>query len=291
MYIHLKSEERNKFRLFLSRELIIAFNMADHQRIHPAVDVEAPPTPTVPPLVPHEHQRSSTTIQKYQMKENGTGLRPLQVTHTIPVNPAEPKQPEKWSSSCSYCRCMCWALSILLLVLIIIGATAGILYLVFRPKLPSYSVDSLKISNLRLNLDMSLYAKFDIKITADNPNKKIGIYYEQGGRLSVSYTNMRLCEGTLPKFYQGHQNKTVLNVALTGRDQYGNTLMNALQQQQQTGSIPLDLKVDAPVAIKLGTLKLRKVRILGKCLLVVDSLTANKFISITANKCRFRLKL
>jgi hypothetical protein len=26
-------------------------------------------------------------------------------------------------------------------------------------------------------------------------------------------------------------------------------------------------------------------------LLVVDSLTANKFISITANKCRFRLKL
>lgn len=304
MYIHLKSEERNKFRLFLSWELIIAFSMADHQRIHPAVDVEAPPTPTVPPLVPHGHQRSSTTIQKDQMKENGTstspvdqqhhpplGLRPLQVTRTIPVIPAEPKQPEKRSSSCSYCRCMCWALSILLLVLIIIGATAGILYLVFRPKLPSYSVDSLKISNLRLNLDMSLYAKFDVKITADNPNKKIGIYYEQGGRLSVWYTNMRLCEGTLPKFYQGHQNKTVLNVALTGQNQYGNTLMNALQQQQQTGSIPLDLKVDAPVAIKLGTLKLRKVRILGKCLLVVDSLTANKFISITANKCRFRLKL
>jgi hypothetical protein len=308
MYIHLKSEERNKFRLFLSWELIIAFSMADHQRIHPAVDVEAPPTPTptptVPPLVPHGHQRSSTTIQKYQMKENGTstspvdqhhhpplGLRPLQVTRTIPVIPAEPKQPEKRSSSCSYCRCMCWALSILLLVLIIIGATAGIPYLVFRPKLPSYSVDSLKISNLRLNLDMSLYAKFDVKITADNPNKKIGIYYEQGGRLSVWYTNMRLCEGTLPKFYQGHQNKTVLNVALTGQNQYGNTLMNALQQQQQTGSIPLDLTVDAPVAIKLGTLKLRKVRILGKCLLVVDSLTANKFISITANKCRFRLKL
>lgn len=282
--------------------------MVDHQRIYPAVDAEAPPPPTptatVRRLVPHGHQRSSTTIQKDQLKENGTstspvdqqhhpplGLQPLQVTRTIPVIPAAPKQPEKRSSSCTYCRCMCWALSILFLVLIITGATAAILYLVFRPKLPNYSVDNLKISNLRLNLDMSLYAKFDVKITADNPNKKIGIYYEQGGRLSVWYTNMRLCKGALPKFYQGHQNKTVLNVALTGQNQYGNILMNALQQQQQTGSIPLDLKVNAPVAIKLGTLKLRKVRILGQCLLVVDSLTANKFISITANKCRFRLKL
>ncbi|XP_061988181.1 NDR1/HIN1-like protein 6 [Rosa rugosa] len=276
--------------------------MADHQRIHPAVDVEAPPSPIVLPMVPHGHQSSSTITQK-EMKEKGIGtspvdqqhrpplgLRPSQVARAIPVIPAEPKQPEKRSSSSSCCRCICWALSILLLVLIIIGATGGILYLIFRPKLPSYSVNSLKISDLRLNLDMSLYAKFDVKITANNPNKKIGIYYEQGGRLSVWYTNMRLCEGALPKFYQGHQNKTVLNVALTGQNQYGNTLMNALQQQQQTGSIPLDLKVDAPVAIQLGTLKLRKVRILGQCLLVADSLTANNFISIKANNCRFRLK-
>ncbi|KAL6183385.1 hypothetical protein ACLB2K_044796 [Fragaria x ananassa] len=247
--------------------------MADHQKIHPAVDLEAPPTPTAPPMVPHGHRPSSTIPQEMNEK--------------CP----EPKQPEKRSSSSTCCRCICWALSILLLVLIIIGATAGILYLIFRPKLPSYSVNSLKISDLRLNLDMSLYAKFDVKITAENPNKKIGIYYEQGGQLSVWYTNMRLCEGALPKFYQGHQNKTVLNVALTGQNQYGSTLMNALQQQQQTGSIPLDLKVNAPVAIELGTLKLRKVRILGKCLLVVDSLTTNNFISIKADNCRFRLKL
>ncbi|XP_004299452.1 PREDICTED: protein YLS9 [Fragaria vesca subsp. vesca] len=295
--------------------------MADHQKIHPAVDLEAPPTPTAPPMVPHGHRPSSTIPQEMNEKCPGTtpvasstipremnkkgpsttpvdqqrhlplGSRSSHVAHTIPVIPAEPKQPEKRSSSSTCCRCICWALSILLLVLIIIGATAGILYLIFRPKLPSYSVNSLKISDLRLNLDMSLYAKFDVKITAENPNKKIGIYYEQGGQLSVWYTNMRLCEGALPKFYQGHQNKTVLNVALTGQNQYGSTLMNALQQQQQTGSIPLDLKVNAPVAIELGTLKLRKVRILGKCLLVVDSLTTNNFISIKADNCRFRLKL
>ncbi|KAJ7970135.1 Late embryogenesis abundant protein [Quillaja saponaria] len=250
--------------------------MADQQKIHPVVDVEAPPPPTAP-LVP---PGSSTSEKGHPLQQH-----PPPLQHTFPVIHSTPPK----RSRC--CKCLCWTISLLSLLLIILGATAGILYLVFKPKLPKYSIDSLRISDLRLNFDMSLYAEFDVKITAYNPNKKIGIYYEQGGMLSVWYTKTKLCEGSLPKFYQGHQNKTVLNVSLTGQAQSGSTLMTALQEQQQTGRIPLDLKVDAPVAIKLGTLKLRKVRILGECLLVVDSLSANNLISIKASNCRFKLKL
>ncbi|KAG6404243.1 hypothetical protein SASPL_136487 [Salvia splendens] len=115
------------------------------------------------------------------------------------------------------------------------------------------------IRDLTLNFDMTLSARFNVRITTDNPNKKIGIYYEKGSRLSVWYEDSNLCQGTTPKFYQGHQNKTVLNVALTGRNQYGTTLLNALQEQQQTGRVPLDLNINVPVSVKLGALKL------GKC--------------------------
>ncbi|KAB2633806.1 protein YLS9 [Pyrus ussuriensis x Pyrus communis] len=251
--------------------------MSDHQRVrvHPAGDVEAQPTalPPVPPVVPlHGHGSSSSSTEKATEKIKLLQTNNLSAPLQLPVvgrtiNPVIQANPPKKRSSCTCCRCMWWTMGILLLVLIIIGATAGILYLIFHPKLPNYS------------------------ITANNPNKKIGIYYEKGGRLSVWYTNTRLCQGMLPKFYQGHQNKTLLNVDLTGQTQYGSTLMNALQQQQQTGRIPLVLKVNAPVAIKLGKLKLRKVTILGECLLVVDSLSANNLISIKANNCRFRMKL
>ncbi|KAJ7975486.1 Late embryogenesis abundant protein [Quillaja saponaria] len=256
--------------------------MADQQKIHPVVDVEAPPLPPPPPpaTAPLIPPGSSTSEKGIPLQHPPPPLqRTLPVIHSTP-----PKR------SCC-CKCLCWTISLLVLILIILGATAGILYLVFKPKLPNYSVDSLRISDLRLNLDMTLYAKFDVKITANNPNKKIGIYYEKGSRLSVWYTETKLCEGSLPKFYQDHQNKTVLNVSLTGQAQSGSTLMKALQEQQQTGRVPLDLKVDAPIAIKLGSLKLRKVKILGDCLLVVDSLSANNLISIKASNCRFRLKL
>ncbi|XP_065882176.1 NDR1/HIN1-like protein 6 [Euphorbia lathyris] len=192
---------------------------------------------------------------------------------------------------CYCCKCICRIICILFILLLILAAIIGILYLIFQPKIPKYSVDSLKISDLRLNFDTTLYAKFDVKITANNPNKKIGIYYEKGGRLSVWYTKTELCAGSIPKFYQGHENITKLDVSLSGESQYGNILMKALQEQQQTGRIPLDLKIDAPVAVKLGKLKLRKIRILGDCLLVVDSLSTNNLISIKASNCKFRLKL
>ncbi|KAF5763229.1 putative Late embryogenesis abundant protein [Helianthus annuus] len=208
--------------------------------------------------------------------------------HLRPPSPP-PQMKAKRGFSC--CKCLCWSLSILITLIIIIGATIGILYLVFKPKIPQYSVDRLTISQLTLNLDFSLYARFNVQITAINPNKKIGIYYQKGSRLSVWYKNTNLCQGSLPVFYQGHQNKTVLNVALAGQNQYGRTLLAAIQEQQQTGRIPLDLKVDVPVKIELGKLKLMKVRILGNCMLIVDSLSTNNKISIKATSCKFRLKL
>jgi hypothetical protein len=79
----------------------------------------------------------------------------------------------------------------------------------------------------------------------------------------VWYADAKLCDGSQPEFFHGHRNKTQLHLALTRQMQYGSGLMTALQEQQQTGRILLDPKVDAQVAIKLG-------RILRQCLLIVD---------------------
>ncbi|XP_004234340.1 NDR1/HIN1-like protein 6 [Solanum lycopersicum] len=259
--------------------------MTENQRIHPVVDMEAPPpTRTTRPLVPRGSFKSEKG-DPTRLFQQPTVNQP--VRRTTPVMYSRPPTKKR---SC-ICKCICWTISLIILLLIIIAAIAGILYLVFKPKIPQYSVDNLRISDLRLNFDMSLYARFNVRITAVNPNKKIGIYYEKGSHLSVWYKNTQLCKGSLPKFYQGHQNRTVLDVALTGQSEYGNTLMSAIQEAAQTGRIPLDLKIQVPVSVKLGRLKLRKVKILGDCLLIVDSLSANSLVRIKASTCKFGLKL
>ncbi|CAA3008620.1 Hypothetical predicted protein [Olea europaea subsp. europaea] len=212
---------------------------ADHQRIHPVVvDPEAPPR--TPP---------GSILRSEKVEPGGRGQHqiPLRRNVAFPaVPPPPPLPPPPIKKRSCLCKCICWTITLLILLLFILGAIIGILYLVFQPKLPKYSVDNLRITDLTLNFDLSLYARFNVKITAYNPNKNIGIYYEKGSHLS---------------------------------------------EQQQTGRIPLDLKINEPVSVKLKTLKLMKVKIVGTCKLIVDSLSTNRIISIKARTCNFGVKL
>lgn len=242
-----------------------------NQRIHPtSIVIDKETKPTIP-LVPRTRTDQSAPFE-----------RPLPPFLSL-------ARPPKNRNCC--CRVICCIMSLLLIFILIIGILGLVFYLVFHPKVPNYSVDRLRITDFRLNLDLSLYARFIIRVTAKNPNKKIGIYYEKSGKMSVWYKNTRLCQGYFPDFYQGPLNTTAIDVSLSGQNQYGNTLMQALQQQQQTGNIPLDLKVDQPVSIRVQSLKLGKVRFLVTCKLTVDSLSSNNLISIKASNCKIRVKL
>ncbi|KAL6497603.1 hypothetical protein OROHE_027232 [Orobanche hederae] len=260
--------------------------MADHQKVHPVQDPEAPPPmepkPTAP-LVP----RGSFRSENGDPERNQNYPPPPPLHRTIQYAPLKP--PKNRSSCCK--KCLCWTISLLLLQIIILGILAGVSYLVFRPKIPKYSVDSIRITRFSLDTGNSLSAAFDVNITARNPNKKIGIYYETGSRLSVLYRGTKLCEGSLPKFYQGHRNTTLIAVALAGQTGDAAGLLQSLQAEQQTGSIPLDLRGRVPVRIRLGRLKMMKWKFLVRCRLVVDSLAADNVIRIRDNSCRFRFRL
>ncbi|KAJ6422912.1 hypothetical protein OIU84_023949 [Salix udensis] len=261
-------------------------NMASHQKIHPQnmsssahddqqLDFESPQVPTVP-LVPRGSSKS----------DDSHHWPPFQ--RTIPVIHTKP--PRKRRSCC--CRFLCWTLSLVFLLILLVGAAAGILYLVFQPELPKYSIDRLQITQFNLTSNSSLTATFDVTITARNPNKKVGVYYEGGSRISVWYTGTSLCQGSLPRFYQGHRNTTVLDVVLSGQTEDANTLITSLQQQQQqTGIIPLNLRVIQPVRIKLGEFKLMEVKFRVRCRLDVDNLAANNAINIRNSSCKFRFTI
>lgn len=162
----------------------------------------------------------------------------------------------------------------------------------FRPKLPKYSIDKLRITEFNLTGSDDLSATFNVEITASNPNKKIGIYYEGGSRIEALYEETKLCEGSLPKFYQGHRNTTSLDLPLSGQAQNASGLISRLrQQEQETGNVPLNLRVKQPVRVKLGKLKLFKVKFRVSCTLLVDSLNADNDIRIQSSSCKFRHRL
>ncbi|KAL4299579.1 hypothetical protein S245_058997 [Arachis hypogaea] len=257
--------------------------MGDNQRIHPLHhDVESPPSPPPPqplaPLVPRNMSRSDKGDPELSNQQ--------------PPPPPPPPARNRRSRRGCCCKFLCWFISILLIVVVAIGATVGILYLVFRPKLPKYSINEIGVTRFDLSNNDSLSVTFNLTITARNPNKRIGIDYRGGSHISAYYNGTKLCDGSLPKFYQGHHNTTVLNIPLSGEAENATALENSLTQQlQQSGSIPLRLKAKQPVRIKFGKLKLFKITFRVRCWIVVDNLNANNSIRIKSSSCKFRLKL
>ncbi|QHO48568.1 uncharacterized protein DS421_1g06540 [Arachis hypogaea] len=246
--------------------------MADNQRIHP--DIEAPPRPSAP-LVPRNIAKSENG------DPNNRPLPPPLPQRTLPVMHSKP--PRRRRSCC--CRFLCCTFTTLLILIIAIAITAGILFLAFRPKIPKYSVDKLRITEFNFSSGTNILSvTSNVRITARNPNKKIGIYYEGGSHISAWYSGAQLCEGSMIKFYQGHKNTTVLDLPLRGQIQDASGLVSKIQQQiQDTNNIPLDIKVKQPVRVKFGKLKLFKVNFRVRCKLVVNSLSANNDIKISSS--------
>lgn len=193
------------------------------------------------------------------------------------------------------CLCLCWILGLLAIFLIVVAIAAGIFYLVVKPKSPNYSIDAITISGLNLTAAATASAltfspEFDVTVRADNPNDKIGIYYRKDSSVEIYYEAVSLCNGILPVFYQPTNNVTVFQTALKGSGiELTSTMKNSLVQAQNVGEVPLQLKLRAPVKIKVGSVKTWTITVKLDCDITVDKLTADA--KIVSKDCGYGVKL
>ncbi|GLJ35648.1 hypothetical protein SUGI_0716510 [Cryptomeria japonica] len=262
--------------------------MADVQRVYLAQnDVEKAPWKSPPasaPLVP----KSSLMSEKVEPNAN-----PAQFMHGQFSTQEEATRCYSCPPKCCrnfYCLCLLWTFCLLLLFIVAIVISAAILYAVFQPRIPKYSVDNVQITSFSLGLDATLSSQFMVDVRMTNQNKKIGIYYLDDSYIGVFYTGTEICKGKLPAFYQGHKNTSNLDVILTGTNvQITSEMVALLNEQKQQGSIPLNLKADVPVKIKFGKLKTMKITFHLRCDLVADNLDENASVNISTKKCKVKL--
>ncbi|XP_057770742.1 NDR1/HIN1-like protein 10 [Salvia miltiorrhiza] len=96
-------------------------------------------------------------------------------------------------------------------LIVIFGTATFIVWLILRPQLPEFRVDSLSISNFTLGNDLLISFTSEIKLTAKNPNKKMKLGYDHI-ETAIYYQSYSLSETTVAPFYQGTKNETSLTV-------------------------------------------------------------------------------
>ncbi|KAJ8568370.1 hypothetical protein K7X08_027903 [Anisodus acutangulus] len=187
-------------------------------------------------------------------------------------------------------RCVCNTFSLLLILIIALSITAGVLYLVFRPESPKYTISDVAIRNFNLMSSSPVSPEFDVTIRAENRNNKIGVYYWKGISVTVVYSGINLCNGKLPAFYQSTNNVTVFQTPLKGSNvMLGTAIKTALRNEQKQGKVPFTVNIKAPVKVKVGAVKTWEITVKVKCDITVNALTAKS--KIISKDCKYSVRL
>ncbi|KAI3984236.1 hypothetical protein MKX01_011190 [Papaver californicum] len=188
------------------------------------------------------------------------------------------------------CCCFCWILSIILLLILLTVSAAVAFYFIYKPKQPNYSVENMSIKGFDFTRvsssqsDLTVSPVFDVTVRAENPNSRIGIYYEKGSNVSVSHTGTDLCSGVLPNFYQPRNNVTVFETVLkTPSLKLSKVLLDELYDQQKKGQVPLGVDIKVPARVKVGSIRTWLFTVRVHCDVIVDKLAADS--KIVSNKC------
>ncbi|KAF9587410.1 hypothetical protein IFM89_002139 [Coptis chinensis] len=221
-------------------------------------------------------------------KADPQGLKPPPYRRTIPRYHSNDQKKKGGNTCCKCISCFCAFLIILLFILVGLLAT---IYAIYQPKVPTYKVKNLDVAAFEMRPDFSLYTKFIVTVEADNPNTKIGITYEKDSSVMVNYEGSTLCSGSLPAFYQGYENMTILKVTMDGESPFGSGLQEALMDNRQSGRIPLTIRVRAPVSIVLGNLPLKSITVEVHIQLVVDNLSPKKKVGILSSDYRVKVEM
>ncbi|KAK8941442.1 hypothetical protein KSP39_PZI010289 [Platanthera zijinensis] len=132
------------------------------------------------------------------------------------------------------------SLSILLAVIFILGLAGGIFYLVVRPGIPSFTVETLAARKL----PNKAREQFNLIIRSVNPSFKMGYCYEAGGNAALSHKGREIAAGKTPGYCQGFMSSSSFKLTVEGGNSSGANLADE--------AASLSLLIQYPVRLKVG---------------------------------------
>lgn len=164
-------------------------------------------------------------------------------------------------------------LSTLVVLILLLGITALVLWLVYRPTRMRVHVENASINQFNLTNPNTLQYNLSVQFSFRNPNSRIGIYYDRLDARAY-YRGERFVSIFLPTFYQGHKNTTTLTALFQGLNfvSLSSSDLERFGRESSDGSFYIDVNIYARVRFKVGSVRSRRYRPDFKCKLRVPVL-------------------
>ncbi|XWS73848.1 hypothetical protein CRYUN_Cryun02cG0164400 [Craigia yunnanensis] len=137
------------------------------------------------------------------------------------------------------------------ILLIIFGTILLIFWLVLRPKLPDFSIQSLSLSNFNAS-NQRVSATWNAQFQVSNPNKKLSISYGYVVS-SVFHKDYLLTETRIGPFVQGTRNVITVEASYSVVDSFvEGKVVDEMNGERTRGEIKFNVRVLTDVAFRYG---------------------------------------
>ncbi|KAL4592603.1 hypothetical protein LXL04_005604 [Taraxacum kok-saghyz] len=172
-------------------------------------------------------------------------------------------------------RCFClscfWSIIIIILLLLLAAISGCVLYLLYHPQRPIFSVTSLKISQFNLTTAADdtthLTSKLNLTISTRNPNNKITFYYDPIAIICLS-EDTQIANGSFGNaFISNPNNITIIRSSLSTTSLLLDTeIVDRMRSDlKKKSGLPLKILLDTKATMKIESMKSKKVGIRIKC--------------------------
>ncbi|KAH6774797.1 NDR1/HIN1-like 1 [Perilla frutescens var. hirtella] len=156
-----------------------------------------------------------------------------------------------------------------------------LVWLILHPKKPHFVLQDATVYAFNLTAPNLLTATVQITLSARNPNGRIGVYYD---KLDVyaAYRSQQITLATrLPASYQGHEDITVWSPFVYGTAvPVAPYLAASLGEDEGTGTVLINVRVDGRVRWKVGTFVSRNYHLFANCPAYINFGNKNSGIAV-----------
>ncbi|KAM1227596.1 hypothetical protein ACFX2I_006836 [Malus domestica] len=159
---------------------------------------------------------------------------------------------------------------------VIVGCIMLVIWLVLRPKVPDFRLDSLSLTNFNVSSSsQSLSGTWSVGFSVYNPNKKLSIRYEEVVS-SIFYRNGFISETRVQPFAQGRKDRNFVNATLSAVNSFVDApVVRAIEVDRERGTVSFNVKVLARVQFRNGGWRLRRRLLRVLCRGVAVSVSSN----------------
>ncbi|KAK9068109.1 hypothetical protein SSX86_012220 [Deinandra increscens subsp. villosa] len=135
--------------------------------------------------------------------------------------------------------------------ILITGIIVFIMWLVLRPQIPQFRVETLTLSNFNVSTNSLISGNWDARFVARNPNSKITLYYDQI-EAAIFYKSDSISETTLPPFVQGKKNETTIRATFASLTAYLDG-RDSINGERDHGKVNFNLRMMTRVRFQAGS--------------------------------------